>query len=99
GLAVDWINDKVYFSYGDTGSNLVDPNHLAIYNMATGVHIEITPATPHARFHDLAVDPIGQKLYWTSGNKLLQSTLSGDNIMVLYSSSCFLRYIHLNTKL
>ena len=40
-----------------------------------------------------------RKLYWTSGNKLLQSTLSGDNITVLYSSSCFLRYIHLNTKL
>ena len=44
-----------------------------------------------------------RKLYWTSGDKLLQSTLSGNNVQsinVLYSSSsCDLRYIYLNTKL
>ena len=30
---------------------------------------------------------------------MLQSTLSGSNIEVLYSSSCYIRYIHLNTEL
>ena len=57
---MDWVNDKVYFSYGDPESILVNPNHLATYDMATGVHNEITPTSPHSKFHDLAVDPIGQ---------------------------------------
>ena len=55
GLAVDWINNKVYFSYG-----IPNPNHLAVYDMATGGHSVITPTTPHNKFHDLAVDPVAK---------------------------------------
>ena len=59
GLAVDWINDKLYFSFGDPGSNLVNPNHLAVYNItAGGDYVEIT--TSDGPYHELAVDPIAQ---------------------------------------
>ena len=61
GLAVDWVNDKIYFSYGDPGSNSLSPKHLAIYDIATGGYVEISSIVDdHAVFHDLAVDPIGQ---------------------------------------
>ena len=62
GLAVDWMNDKIYFSFGDPGSNLVNPNHLAIYDITTSGYTEITPATivAYRVYHDLAVDPLGQ---------------------------------------
>lgn len=61
-MAVDWINDKIYFSFGDPGSNLVNPNHLAIYDLSTGVYTEITPAinTVYKVYHDMAVDPLDQ---------------------------------------
>ena len=60
-LAVDWINNKVYFSFGDHGSTTVNPNHLAIYDMCTGEVTEITSAVDsNAVFHDLAVDPNAQ---------------------------------------
>ena len=56
------MNNKIYFSFGDPGSNLVNPNHLAIYDMATGVYTEINPSTiaAYSVYHDLAVDPLGQ---------------------------------------
>ena len=54
---MDWINDKVYFSFGDTGSNLVNPNHLAVYDITTGTYNEIV-MTPTSVYHDLAVDPM-----------------------------------------
>ena len=58
---MDWVNDKVYFSFGDFGSTTVNPNHLAIYDIATGAVTEITSVMPiHAVFHDLAVDPFGE---------------------------------------
>ena len=60
-LAVDWVNNKVYFSFGDHGSNLVHPNHLAIYDITTSQITEITSAiTSNAVFRDLAVDPESQ---------------------------------------
>ena len=59
---MDWINDTVYFSYGDTGSNLVNPNHLAVYDITTGTYNEII-LTPTSLFHDLAVDPINGYAY------------------------------------
>ena len=62
GLAVDWINDRIYFSFGDYGSNLVNPNHLAMYDLDNGVVTEITSAIAlvYKKFHDLAVDAIGE---------------------------------------
>ena len=57
GVAVDWINDKVYFSFGDTGSNSVNPNHLGVYDITNGTYNEII-LTPTSVFRDLTVDPI-----------------------------------------
>ena len=54
------MNDKIYFSFGDPGSNLVNPNHLAIYDITTGQYDEINPSTIYAVYHDLAVDPLSQ---------------------------------------
>ena len=59
GVAVDWINDKVYFSFGDVGSELVTPNHLAIYDITTGEYSEIMTSSP-AVYDDIAVDPVAQ---------------------------------------
>ena len=42
---------------------------------------------------------IYRKLYWTSGNRLLQSTLSVDNVEVLLTTSCSIRYLNLNVDL
>ena len=50
---MDWINDKVYFSFGDP-----TPNNLVIYDITTGMHYDITPA-PASSFLDLALDPFG----------------------------------------
>ena len=59
GLAVDWINDKLYFSFGDPGSNLVNPNHLAVHDItAGGGYVEIT--TSDGPYHELVVDPVAQ---------------------------------------
>ena len=60
-LAVDWVSDVVYFSFGDGSSSLANPNHLAIYNITSRGHTEITCISEeYAVFHDLAVDPIGR---------------------------------------
>ena len=56
---MDWINDKVYFSFGDTGSNLINPNHLAVYDITTGEYSEIVTSS-YAVYFDIAVDPIAQ---------------------------------------
>ena len=58
GVAVDWINDKVYFSFGE-----VTPDHLVIYDIHTGSYDEINMTiavitTSCFIFYDLAVDPI-----------------------------------------
>ena len=69
GLAVDWINNKLYFSFNDPHSLLDYPNHLAYYDLTTGAIEEITetvtqqqvletPASPFTVFRDLAVDPL-----------------------------------------
>ncbi|CAI8037176.1 Low-density lipoprotein receptor-related protein 2, partial [Geodia barretti] len=60
GLAVDWINNRVYYSFGDFGSLTVNPNHLAVYDMSTGTTTEITAVIDqtHAVFHDIAIDPL-----------------------------------------
>ena len=60
GLAVDWIRDKIYFSFGDPGSNTINPNHLAIYDITAGQYNEINPTTTYTVYHDLAVDPVNQ---------------------------------------
>ena len=59
---MDWINDKVYFSFGDTGSNSVNPNHLAVYDITNGTYNEIV-LTPTSVYHELAVDPIAGYAY------------------------------------
>ena len=41
----------------------------------------------------------GRHLYWTSGDKLLRSSLSGENVEVLHTSQCYMRYLTLNTNL
>ena len=58
-LAVDWINDKIYYSFGDYGSLEVNPNHLAVYDISTGANTEITANVnqQYAVFHDIGVDP------------------------------------------
>ena len=64
---MDWINNKMYFSFGDEGSNLVYPNHLAYYDLATSAVTDITSAiTTNAVFHDLAVDPDAQWVLYSS---------------------------------
>ena len=57
---MDWINNRVYYSFGDFGSLTVNPNHLAVYDMSTGTTTEITAVIDqtHAVFHDIAVDPL-----------------------------------------
>ena len=50
---MDWINDNVYFSFGDPA-----PNHLVTYDITTRMHNDITPE-PVFYSYDLAVDPIG----------------------------------------
>ena len=56
---MDWINDKLYFSFGDPGSNLVNPNHLAVYDItAGGGYVEITPSD--GPYHELVADPLGE---------------------------------------
>ena len=56
---MDWINDKVYFSFGDPDSNSVNPNHLAIYDISAGEYNEITTLS-YSVYFDIAVDPVGQ---------------------------------------
>ena len=51
-MTVDWINDKLYFSFGDGA-----PDHLAIYNITTGTYNNMALSTASV-FYDLAVDPI-----------------------------------------
>ena len=60
GLAVDWVHDNIYYSFGDFGSNTINPNHLAVYNLTTGATFEMTAAINqlYGVFHDLAVDPL-----------------------------------------
>ena len=71
GLAVDWVNDRLYFSYNDPDSSLNRPNRLAYYDLTTGEETEITstiyqqelaikPRSPFTLFFDIAVDPVNQ---------------------------------------
>jgi hypothetical protein len=46
-------------------------------------------------FFDLAVDPVNEKLYWTTGNQIIRSSLDGENIDIIHDSSCPARYIGL----
>ena len=51
---MDWINDKVYFSFGAPS-----PDHLVMYDISTGMQNEIIISpVPASYFYDLAVDPI-----------------------------------------
>ena len=56
GLAVDWINDKLYFTFAGTSSNTY---HMAIYNITTGGDYEII-LTSNVRYYEIAVDPVAQ---------------------------------------
>ena len=71
GLAVDWVNDRLYFSYSSAGSSLDQPKHLAYYDLVSGYVTEITdavveeerrirPRSPFSLFFDLAVDPVNE---------------------------------------
>ena len=56
---MDWINDKLYFSFVDAGSDSVNPNHLAVYDItAGGGYVEIT--TSDGPYFELVVDPVAQ---------------------------------------
>ena len=66
---MDWINDRVYFSFNSPDSQLDYPNHLAFYDMTSGTLHEITGTishfqglnnhrTPITVFRDMAVDPV-----------------------------------------
>ena len=54
GLAVDWINDNLYFSYAGSTSY-----HMAIYNITGGGNWEVIQ-TSNSRFYEIAVDPFGE---------------------------------------
>ena len=58
GLAVDWINYKVYFSYeSDTNS------HIAVYDITTGEYSDVLTSSSHSVYYDIAVDPFDQLVY------------------------------------
>ena len=57
GLGVDWINDKVYFSFSRNGDI---PNHLAVYDITTGGYSEVVVTSSCAVYYDVYVDPINQ---------------------------------------
>ena len=57
---MDWINDKLYFSFGPQ-SDSVNPSHLAVYDITAGGardYVEIT--TSNGPYHELVVDPVGE---------------------------------------
>ena len=55
GLAVDWINDNVYFSYyGYQGST-----NMAVYDITTGEYPEIVTSSSYS-IYSIAVDPFNQ---------------------------------------
>lgn len=59
GLAVDWINDRIYYSFSTTSTTL--PNHLAVYDISTGENTDITVVVDENRttvIYDIAVDPL-----------------------------------------
>ena len=58
GLAVDWINDKVYFSY--EGFIL---SHIAVYDISTGGYSGVLTSTSFSVYYDIAVDPFDQLVY------------------------------------
>ena len=70
-MAVDWNNNRVFFSYSDPWSHTDMPNHLAYYDMANGHVVELTdnvlnheelyrPRSRYAIFHDIAVDSVNE---------------------------------------
>lgn len=71
GLAVDWVNNRLYFSYNSPESTMNQPNHMAYYDLATGGITDLTltvfmeevlnnPRSPYTLFYDMAVDPVKQ---------------------------------------
>ena len=42
---------------------------------------------------------LSSKLYWTTGSRIIQSSLSGENAEILFSPSCNARYLGLSTNL
>ena len=54
GLAVDWINDKLYFSYAGSTNNY----HMAVYDIV-GENWEVL-LTSSVRYYEIAVDPMAQ---------------------------------------
>ena len=54
GLAVDWINDKLYFSYRGSGNNY----HMSVYNIV-GESWEVM-LTSSTRYYEITVDPMAQ---------------------------------------
>ena len=56
GLAVDWINDKLYFSYAGTAANTY---HMATYDIIAGGDFKII-MTSSVRYYEIAVDPVAQ---------------------------------------
>ena len=57
---MDWMNDKLYFSFGDSGSQEVNPNHLAMYDISTEEYNDITTQSIASIYYNIAVDPVGQ---------------------------------------
>ena len=56
---MDWINDRIYYSFSTTSTTL--PDHLAVYDISTGGNTDITAAVGENRttvINDIAVDPL-----------------------------------------
>ena len=60
-MAVDWINDKVYFSSSNPDLPQVWPDLLSVYDITTGETDVVTPDTvQYDLYYDLAVDPVNE---------------------------------------